>query len=492
MEKQIIDFRKMPAFQRLNSYYSQNTFFDILGTQRSETHHSAFIAWLLNPAASHNLQDRALRQFLAIAAFKADDESKCSDSDVRNHLISGDYLLSVECVKTEQPIVGLAGAKKADITDIFEQDGQLKSDKLDRFDIWILLHISFTSVQGKDVEYIMPVVIENKIYSKEGKAQTERYNRALWVLQTVFCANRYYQPIGVYLTPSGATGPKSDAFIHLTYQDLVDYVIQPCADKNSCTEADIMINGYIRNLSCSANGTNDNEKEYSILAISETESNDLETIFNTNIFQTTLSNVYYNEAKTLLGKTVSIEPNPVLEQFWTANENLFKVVLYNHFKDDEVKMNVVEKIVKTGNRDTTRYIISTEDGVLNSKPASKSEASFLIFKAYCLKKYNELSRDLTIDELRNEFGCSLNNYYHNRFLNHLFYDFANEVTVDCSNSNIYGKEITETDTWDFCWDEDHILPHVTGQVRSVKMWRQDDFANLIEKAKKLGITVDEQ
>lgn len=30
-----------------------------------------------------------------------------------------------------------------------------------------------------------------------------------------------------------------------------------------------------------------------------------------------------------------------------------------------------------------------------------------------------------------------------------------------------------------------------GEVRSVKRWRQDDFTKLIEKARKLGITVDE-
>ena len=489
MEKQILDFSKMPAVQRLNAYYKQNTLFDILGTQRSETHHSAFIAWLLNPSASHNLQDRALRQFLAIAALNANEP--IYNCEVRTHLLSGNYQLQVECIKTEQSIVGLAGINKADLAGIIEQDakGEFKKDKLNRFDIWMLLHISFNSDQGQEQQWIVPVVIENKIYSKEGNSQTERYESALRILRTAFYNDYNYEPICVYLTPAGAPAPKAKSFIHLTYQDLVDYVIQPCANPNSCAEFDIMINGYIRNLSCPSNG-GDNEKDYSILAISEMESNDLETIFNTEIFQTALSNVYHNEAKTLLNNVESPDPNPILEQFWTANETLFKVVLYNHFKNDEAKLKVVKKIVKTSNRDTTRYIVSSPNGALNLKPAPKSEASFLIFKAYCEMKYNELNRDLTIDELRQEFDCSLNSYYHNRYLNHIFYDFTSEVKVDFLDNKIYGNKISSSNTWDFYWDEAHVLPHVAGKVRSVKMWRQDDFANLVEKANKLGIKVE--
>ena len=186
MEKQILDFSKMPVVQRLNAYYKQNTLFDILGTQRSETHHSAFIAWLLNPSASHNLQDRALRQFLAIAALNTED-CKCK-RELRTHLLSGNYQLQVECIKTEQSIVGLAGINKADLAGIIEQDakGEFKKDKLNRFDIWMLLHISFNSDQGQEQQWIVPVVIENKIYSKEGNSQTERYESALRILRTAF------------------------------------------------------------------------------------------------------------------------------------------------------------------------------------------------------------------------------------------------------------------------------------------------------------------
>jgi hypothetical protein len=38
--------------------------------------------------------------------------------------------------------------------------------------------------------------------------------------------------------------------------------------------------------------------------------------------------------------------------------------------------------------------------------------------------------------------------------------------------------------------DEHRLPNVKGDVRSVKMWRKDDFDRLVEKAKKLGIVVE--
>jgi hypothetical protein len=258
----------------------------------------------------------------------------------------------------------------------------------------------------------------------------------------------------------------------------------------------MLINGYIRNLSCPSNHDGENVRDYSILAIAETESQDLEVLFRSATFEAALRSVFPEEAQTLLGQptTEMHDDTPLLEQFWNANENLFKIVLYNHFKNDKDKLAVVQRIVKVNNRDNTRYFVAVKQGEpwLNNKAASKSEASFLIFKAYCLSRHEmNPSAELTIDDLRSEFDCSLNSYYHNRFLNYLFYDFDEDVTVDVEGNKHFGNDLCpESDDWDFYWDNDHILPNVKGQVRSVKMWRKDDFDRLVEKAKKLGIVVE--
>ena len=40
------------------------------------------------------------------------------------------------------------------------------------------------------------------------------------------------------------------------------------------------------------------------------------------------------------------------------------------------------------------------------------------------------------------------------------------------------------------WDDAHVLPHVEGSVRSVKMWRKSDFDKLVKKADEYGIVVE--
>lgn len=57
--------------------------FNILGLERNENRHSAFIAWLLNPAESHQLGENPLKHFLALLATHTydalgnSDECKC-------------------------------------------------------------------------------------------------------------------------------------------------------------------------------------------------------------------------------------------------------------------------------------------------------------------------------------------------------------------------------------------------------------------------------
>ena len=126
------------------------------------------------------------------------------------------------------------------------------------------------------------------------------------------------------------------------------------------------------------------------------------------------------------------------------------------------------------------------------RPASKSEASFLIFKAYCEQwKEKRVGEALDIAKLRDAFKGDINSYYYNRFLKHLFYDFEEEVTVDIEGNKHFGHVICpESDDWDFYWDDDHVLPNVKGKVRSVKMWRKDDFDKLVKKAQDYGIVVE--
>lgn len=120
----ILSLLKSPAYQELNAYYQSNTVFNILGLERNENRHSAFIAWLLNPAESHQLGENPLKQFLSlVAAHTYDqrgnaDEDKCYYNVVRQHLITGNYRLEVDAIRTEQSIIGLSRGKGSDFADI--------------------------------------------------------------------------------------------------------------------------------------------------------------------------------------------------------------------------------------------------------------------------------------------------------------------------------------------------------------------------------------
>lgn len=499
----ILSLQKSPAYQELNAYYQMSTVFNILGLERNENRHSAFIAWLLNPAESHQLRENPLKQFLSLVAahtynqYGNADEEKCYYDRVRQHLITGNYHMEVDTIRTEQSIISLARDRSNDFVDFVERtkSGAFSTDAQNRFDIWMLLRITFEGESGAEETWTLPLVVENKIYSKEGyagdadKAQTVRYKNAMGVLQNIMCPNDNCQPLMVYLTPEG-TVPTAKAFVPLSYQDLLDYVITPSSilakAQTISQETKVMLDGYIRNLSCPTTNSGA-DKNYSILAIADSESEKLESIYGHKAFQQAFCCMYSSEAQRLLEiENVEVEEEQkIVEDFWNANENLFKVVLYNHFKNNVEKMKDVRRIIKVSNRDNTRYIVVDADGKsMNQKPASKSESAFLIFKAYCQKG------NVTIDQLRDAFPCQdINTYYYDRFLQHLFYDFNTEVKVDSPKSKWFENEIQEDNTWDFYGDEDHILPCISGRIRNVKMWRKADFDRLAEYAEKYGIKV---
>ena len=97
--KQILDMYNDSTYQELKAYYEKTTIFNVLGVERSETRHSAFLCWLLNANASHGLGEEPMKKLLRLYATKMDD-----DSSFRIMLMTGDMprkwtmtVLSVSC-----------------------------------------------------------------------------------------------------------------------------------------------------------------------------------------------------------------------------------------------------------------------------------------------------------------------------------------------------------------------------------------------------------
>ena len=490
---------KMPAYQKLNAYYQHNTIYNVLGIERNENRHSAFIAWILNPIESHSLGEIPMRKFLSLIATKAYHAKESMTEEVLRHLITGNYKIKSSTIKNEQSIIGLINSQRDKFPDIVK-NGVWKDNAQNRFDIWMLLEITLNNSSDKEATWNIPLILENKIYSTEGyhddseKAQTVRYSKAMKIICKDLGLRDNCQPLMVYLTPAYSAEPKCKSFLHLTYQELLDHVISPASmlasSRNISDDAKILIDGYIRNLSCPAK--NDNKKDYSILAIDEDENKYLEEIYESEAYQIALAKIHSNEAILLMGnKNKDNEdkdpPYQFIDDFWNANEDLFKIVLYNHFKNEKNKITIVNKIVKGSNRDNTRYFVFANNTVLNEKPASKSESSYLIFKAYCIQNHE---RDLTLEDLRSAFPVSINQYYCKKYFQHLFYNIDDSLSFDVKG-RFDGKKVNLKDNpWDFYQDQAHEFPNVDKNIRSVKMWRKDDFDRLLEKARSLGIRIE--
>ena len=55
INQKIVDMYNNPTYQELKDYYSKTTIFNVLGIERNERRHSAFLSWLLDNSSNHGL-----------------------------------------------------------------------------------------------------------------------------------------------------------------------------------------------------------------------------------------------------------------------------------------------------------------------------------------------------------------------------------------------------------------------------------------------------
>ena len=67
-EQRVLSLLSSKAFAQLKALYDQTTLFNVIGSERSENRHSAFLCWLLNPNSSHGLGTEPLKLFLRLVA----------------------------------------------------------------------------------------------------------------------------------------------------------------------------------------------------------------------------------------------------------------------------------------------------------------------------------------------------------------------------------------------------------------------------------------
>lgn len=276
-------------FDAIRDLYSNGSYNEILAVGRKELSHSAFLAWLLDAKGSHGLNNFSLLQFLKIIIRRG------LQQNVGTELIQ--YMSEVYN------------------EDVAFQDMKINREtslRAGRTDIEIYVNVSFGSTLKK-----MHVVIENKVQSKEGKFQTEKYYKIFEKKEDEMC-------LFVFLTPKhkeqldAQTEPSCSCkkYVEINYQDILDDILEPSLEKVSSERAKFMIKEYIRCLG---------------MPIADVESK--------------------NRKKTIMA--TSKEVSEMLSAFWDKNEDLLIAVMETIASDMNQDPTVREKARELSNATTS-------------------------------------------------------------------------------------------------------------------------------------------
>ena len=152
----LLDFYSNQENVKLVDYYTSQTFFDVIKKGRSETVHSAFLAWLLSGKGFPNQGNNSPLMYFLHTLLRRKENGKQAeaifDEDLSNALYSGTLTLSNIIVETEKPVSS------------FYQS----ADNKDKLDIYITCqtNIPIEIVNGYKT---LNIFIENKVGSSENR-----------------------------------------------------------------------------------------------------------------------------------------------------------------------------------------------------------------------------------------------------------------------------------------------------------------------------------
>ncbi len=235
---EIIRLYNSTAYQELSRYYKRRSSFDILGVARKEYVHSNFLAWLLDPAETHGCGVYTLKKFLQLLVTSKLEFCTCNHDvflpeDYIDFFVADDYEIRSAEVKTEVVVSGI------------------RDNSSRRIDILLKIEI----VRGDEVR-TLPVIIENKVNSREHTDQTQAYYD--WA-EREFANDGYFRPLFVFLSPDKPLELKSGggrrcacgSYIKTDYQYLVDFVIEPSFGRIETEDGRTLVSDYLRCLSYS-------------------------------------------------------------------------------------------------------------------------------------------------------------------------------------------------------------------------------------------------
>lgn len=329
LKSRIIDFYNDSLYQELKTYYGKTTLFNVLKIERNENRHSAFLAWLLDENGSHGLGEEPLKRFMRLLA-KMDD--RCNEP-----FLVGNYQIENVKIDTEHP---------ASI-------GSGKTTKKGRIDIFVEFDYKWENGTNH-----VHVIIENKVYTSEHDNQTQMYHD--WAKQE-YKNERNRTIIGVFLAPENSGNCSADTkdfnYVKITYQDILQDLIEPLQKMEMPLEARVYITDYVINLGQPVKEDEDAEKndnQDTILAISNDNQGKFIQLYERNkelLVAALYTKCYERCPKQFYMvfsdydkfKDYSKEDLMKFEMFWDSNCNLLRMIL-----DTALKNSIKETALKTG------------------------------------------------------------------------------------------------------------------------------------------------
>lgn len=326
VETWLMQFHSNQGTRAIIRKINQNSMLDIYGIARSETHHSKFLAWLLNPNESHHTGELALRKLLNIVVRRGIEQNNQSKV----------FQWFKKTVLTSASL-SLTSASNVQVLTESYVEAQGKKGAKGRIDILV------TNLALGDE--LINIVIENKIYSNEHDEQTTTY------FEGINKKHHDKRNIFLYLTPkSNWEMPKVDGpsctckdFIEINYQDILTEVLTSILEEPISSATRSAIEDYIHCIT----SPSIHSKNYNTMAVDK-------------------------------------ETNEMLKKFWDANEELILAAINAFANSGETKYKGVDKVQKAitefvDNKDYTQYSINGQ-GEYNKRKLVENVVRLIITK----------------------------------------------------------------------------------------------------------------
>ena len=208
--KLLTDYNTDPANKAIQRYYESDNIWKTFRIERDENKHSAFLAWLFRQNSSNDCSP--LMMLLNVLA-RADKEQM--DTNLKMAILTNRLKLNSVSIVNEKKVFDVSKLKSSDRLDIY-----IKCD-----------------IEGVEGFSKLEIIIENKVDSQEGGTKDKKKECEDWE-KGRYQTERYYfachenrQEENVFQLFVFLTGldqdPKDKHFIKITYQDLVNYILQP-------------------------------------------------------------------------------------------------------------------------------------------------------------------------------------------------------------------------------------------------------------------------